>query len=73
MFIPLRVHSAFSRGEGSLTLEELVQFAERNRLPAVALTDVAAFYGWGKWQALSEGHGFKPVFGCELELDFPAK
>ncbi len=73
MFIPLRVHSAFSRGEGSLTLEELVQFAERNRLPAVALTDVAAFYGWGKWQALSEGRGFKPVFGCELELDFPAK
>ncbi|MCX8160172.1 MAG: DNA polymerase III subunit alpha [Candidatus Saccharicenans sp.] len=73
MFTPLRVHSVFSRGEGSITVEELVQFAERNRLPAVALTDAGAFYGWGKWRALSEGCGFKPIFGCELELDFPGK
>ncbi|MGQ9800894.1 MAG: DNA polymerase III subunit alpha [Candidatus Saccharicenans sp.] len=73
MFVPLRVHSVYSRGEGSLTLEELVQFAEKNRLPAMALTDIAAFYGWGKWKALTEGRGFKPVFGCELELDFPVK
>ncbi len=73
MFVPLRVHSVYSRGEGSITVEELVQFAERNRLPAVALTDVGAFYGWGKWKALAEGRGFKPVFGCELELDFSEK
>ncbi|MCR4408993.1 MAG: DNA polymerase III subunit alpha, partial [Candidatus Saccharicenans sp.] len=73
MFVPLRVHSVFSRGEGSIILEELVQWAERNRLPAVALTDIGAFYGWGKWKALSEGRGFRPVFGCELELDFPEK
>ncbi|MBC7362392.1 MAG: DNA polymerase III subunit alpha [Candidatus Aminicenantes bacterium] len=73
MFAPLRVHSVFSRGEGSITLDELVQFVRRNRLPAAALTDIAAFYGWGKWKALAEGGGFKPIFGCELELDFPEK
>ncbi|MGB9837080.1 MAG: PHP domain-containing protein, partial [Candidatus Saccharicenans sp.] len=73
MFIPLRVHSVYSRGEGSLTVEELALWAERNRLPAVALTDTGAFYGWGKWKAQSEGRGFKPIFGCELELDFPAR
>ncbi len=73
MFLPLRVHSVFSRGQGSLTLEELAAFAARHRLPAVALTDRGVFYGWGKWKALAEAHGFKPIFGCELELDFPAK
>ena len=73
MLVPLRVHSVYSRGEGSSTVEELVQFAERNRLPAVALTDIAAFYGWGKWKALTEGRSFKPIFGCELELDFPVR
>ena len=73
MFVPLRVHSVFSRGEGSITVEELVQFAERNRLPAAALTDISAFYGWGKWKALSDGRGFRSIFGCELELDFPGK
>ncbi len=71
MFIPLRVHSVYSRGEGSLTVEELMRFAVRNRLPAVALTDVASFHGWGKWRSLSGGGSFKPIFGCELELDFP--
>ncbi|MDI6846193.1 MAG: PHP domain-containing protein, partial [Candidatus Saccharicenans sp.] len=73
MFLPLRVHSVFSRGQGSLTLEELAAFAARHRLPAAALTDPGVFYGWGKWKALAEAHGFKPIFGCELELDFPAK
>lgn len=73
MLVPLRVHSVFSRGQGSIILEELVQFADRNRLPAVALTDTGAFYGWGQWKAFTEDRGFKPVFGCELELDFPVK
>jgi DNA polymerase-3 subunit alpha/error-prone DNA polymerase len=73
MFVPLRVHSVFSRGEGSLTVEELVYFAEKNQLPAAALTDIAGFYGWGKWRALSQDRCFKPIYGCELELSFPLK
>jgi len=73
MFVPLRVHSVFSRGEGSITLEELVYFVEKHQLPAAALTDVAGFYGWGKWKALSQDRGFKPIYGCELELSFPLK
>jgi len=42
--------------------------AGRRRAPAAALADFANLYGWGKWRRAADGHGFKPLFGCEMEL-----
>jgi len=67
MFVPLRIHSVYSRGRGSVTLEEAAGWAGGMRLPAAALTDAGNIYGWGKWKRLAPAGGFKPVFGCELE------
>ena len=67
MFVPLRLHSVYSRGKGSVTLEEAAGWAAGRRLPAVALTDVGNIYGWGKWKRIAPVGGFKPIFGCELE------
>ncbi|MGA2533939.1 MAG: PHP domain-containing protein [Candidatus Aminicenantales bacterium] len=68
MFVPLRIHSVYSRGKGSVTLEEALGWAARRRLPAAALTDLGNVYGWGKWKRVAEAGGFKPLFGCELEV-----
>jgi len=68
MFIPLRLHSVYSRGKGSVTLEEAAEWAGRQRLPAAALADTGNIYGWGKWKRVAAGGGFKPLFGCELEI-----
>ena len=68
MFVPLRLHSVYSRGKGSVTLEEAAGWAARQGLPASALADIGNIYGWGKWKRLAPGGGFKPLFGCELEL-----
>ena len=68
MFVPLRIHSVYSRGKGSVTLEEALGWAARRRLPAAALTDLGNLYGWGKWKRVAEAGGFKPLFGCELEV-----
>jgi DNA-directed DNA polymerase III PolC len=67
MFIPLRIHSVYSRGKGSVTLEEALGWLGRRRVPAAALADVGNLYGWGKWKRAAEAGGFKPLFGCELE------
>jgi len=67
MFVPLRLHSVYSRGKGSVTLEEAAGWAAGRRLPAAALTDVGNIYGWGKWKRIAPAGGFKPIFGCELE------
>jgi len=67
MFVPLRLHSVYSRGKGSVTLEEAAEWAGRQRLPAAALADVGNIYGWGKWKRVAAGGGVRPLFGCELE------
>lgn len=67
MFVPLRLHSVYSRGKGSVTLEEAAEWTARRRLPAAALADTGNLYGWGKWKRAAAAGGFKPLFGCELE------
>ncbi len=68
MFVPLRIHSVYSRGKGSVTLEEAAGWAARRRLPAAGLADMGNIYGWGKWKRVAPAGGFKPLFGCELEV-----
>jgi len=69
MFVPLRLHSVYSRGRGSVTLEEAVGWAGGRQLPAAALADIGNIYGWGKWKRLALAAGFKPIFGCEIEIE----
>jgi DNA polymerase-3 subunit alpha/error-prone DNA polymerase len=68
MHVPLRVHSVFSRGKGGATLEELAWWAAREKLPALALTDIGNLYGWAKWTRAAKAGGFRPLYGCEIEL-----
>ena len=68
MFVPLRLHSVYSRGLGSATLGEAAGWVARQGLPAAALTDVENLYGWAKWKRAAAAVGFRPLFGCELEI-----
>src|SRR4030042_247917 len=69
MFTPLRIHSVYSRGKGSATLEEASAWVSRKGMGAAALTDIENLYGWAKWKRAAEARGFRPIFGCELEID----
>ena len=68
MFVPLRVHSVYSRGKGSAALEEIASWVSRKKLPAAALADIENLYGWAKWKRAAETWGVRPLFGCELEV-----
>ncbi|MBM3293801.1 MAG: DNA polymerase III subunit alpha [Candidatus Aminicenantes bacterium] len=68
MYVPLRVHSVFSRGRGGATLEDLAWWFTRKKVPAGALSDVEKLYGWAKWKRASAAAGFAPLFGCEIEV-----
>lgn len=69
MFIPLRVHSVYSRGRGAVILPELALWAVRQRLSAAALTDIENFYGWAGWRRATLPYSLAPLFGCEMELE----
>jgi len=68
-WVPLRVHSVFSQGQGGILGTELALWARRQKLQAVPLTDVANLYGWSKWKEITSQEGIRPVFGCELSLE----
>jgi DNA polymerase-3 subunit alpha/error-prone DNA polymerase len=68
MFIPLRVHSVYSRGKGGATLEEMSRWAAQKKIPAAALSDAGNLYGWAKWKRAAKAAGFRPIFGCEIEV-----
>jgi DNA polymerase III alpha subunit len=68
MFIPLRVHSVYSRGAGGATLEELAGWASSGRRSgAMALSDIGNIYGWAKWKRAAAAAGVRPLFGGEVE------
>jgi DNA-directed DNA polymerase III PolC len=68
MFVPLRVHSVYSKGRGGAVLSELASWGSQQKLPALALSDLGNLYGWGRWKRSAEKNELRPVFGCELEL-----
>ena len=68
MFIPLRIHSVYTKGKGGATLKELSSWVCQRKLPSAALTDIENFYGWGEWKRVALDTGFTPLFGCEIEI-----
>jgi len=68
MFVPLRVHSVYSKGRGGITLQELASWVCQRKLPSAALTDIENLYGWGRWRRAAVESGFVPLFGCEMEV-----
>ncbi len=68
MYIPLRVHSVYSKGKGSITLKELPSWVCRRKVPSAALTDVENIYGWGEWKRAALEKACTPLFGCEMEI-----
>ncbi|MGD9345420.1 MAG: DNA polymerase III subunit alpha [Candidatus Aminicenantes bacterium] len=69
MFIPLRVHSVYSKGKGGATLEDLASWSSQRNLSHSALTDKENIYGWGRWRRKALECGFQPIFGCEIDLE----
>lgn len=69
MYIPLRVHSVYSKGKGGATLQELVSWGHQKRLSSLALTDVGNFYGCNRWKRLASKTNMSPIFGCEMEIE----
>ncbi len=68
MFIPLRVHSVYSKGKGGITLQEMALWVRKRKFPYAALTDIENLYGWGRWKRAALESGFTPLFGCEIGL-----
>ncbi|MEX2586254.1 MAG: DNA polymerase III subunit alpha [Balneolaceae bacterium] len=64
-FTHLHVHSQYSVLQGTASVNDLVNMAKEDGMPAVALTDLGNMYGVFKFVEEAHKEGIKPIIGSE--------
>ncbi len=67
-FIHLHTHSHYSLLDGLSKLEDLVDLAKENDMPALAITDHGNMYGAIEFYKLAKKAGIKPIIGVEAYI-----
>jgi len=71
-FIHLRLHSEYSIVDGIVRIDEAIEAAAADGMPALALTDLSNVFGLVKFYQEARAKGVKPVIGCDLWLESEA-
>jgi DNA polymerase III subunit alpha len=67
-FVHLRLHSEYSVTDGIVRIEEAVERARADAMPALALTDAANLFGMVKFYGAARAAGVKPIIGADCWL-----
>ena len=65
-FVHLRLHSEYSVVDGTVRIDEAVDAAAADGMPALALTDLANAFGLIKFYKAARARGVKPIAGCDV-------
>jgi DNA polymerase-3 subunit alpha len=65
-FIHLRLHSEYSISDGIVRIDDAVQRAVADAMPALALTDLSNLFGMVKFYQSARSQGVKPSLGCDV-------
>src|SRR4029434_6249297 len=72
-FVHLRLHSEFSIVDGTVRIDEAVEAAAADAMPALALGEHAHVFGLVKFYRAARGAGVKPILGCDVWLTHEAE
>ncbi|MFW6152642.1 MAG: DNA polymerase III subunit alpha, partial [Verrucomicrobiota bacterium] len=65
-FVHLHLHTNFSLLDGACHIDQVVEKAHKNNMPAVACTDHGVMYGIVDFYQKALSGGVKPILGCEV-------
>jgi DNA polymerase III subunit alpha len=65
-FVHLRLHSEYSVVDGIVRLDDAIDAAAADRMPALALTDLSNMFGLIKFYSAARSRGLKPIAGCDV-------
>ena len=68
-FVHLRCHSEYSIVDGIVRIDDYVTAANKDGMPALALTDLSNLFGAIKFYKAARDKGVKPIIACELWLE----
>src|SRR5947209_11535545 len=66
VFVHLRLHSEFSVVDGTVRIDDAVDAAGQDAMPALALTDLCNEFGLIKFYKAARARGIKPIAGCDV-------
>ena len=72
-FVHLRLHSEFSIVDGTVRIDDAVEAAVADAMPALAVTDLANAFGLVKFYKAARRDGVKPIFGCDVWITHDAE
>jgi DNA polymerase III subunit alpha len=67
-FVHLRLHSEYSVTDGIVRIDDAVERARADAMPALALTDAANLFGMVKFYSAARAAGVKPIIGADCWL-----
>jgi DNA polymerase-3 subunit alpha len=65
-FVHLHCHTDYSLLDGACDIDQLMQLAVEQKMPAVAMTDHGNLFGAVKFYNAAKKAGVHPVIGCEM-------
>ncbi|MEW9897807.1 DNA polymerase III subunit alpha [Chitinivorax sp. PXF-14] len=68
-FIHLRVHSEYSITDGIVRIDEAVDRAKADQMPALGISDLSNMFGMVKFYKACRGAGIKPVAGVDVWIE----
>ncbi len=68
-FIHLRCHSEYSIVDGIVRINDYVDSAKKDGMPALALTDLSNLFGAVKFYKAARKHGIKAILGADVWLE----
>jgi len=68
-FVHLRVRTEYSLVDSIIRIKPLVARAQKQNMPACAITDLHNFFGLLKFYKAAQGSGIKPICGCDFRLE----
>ena len=69
LFVHLRMHSEYSVNDGIVRIDDAVQRATQDQMPALALTDSANLFGMVKFYGAARTAGVKPIIGADCWVE----
>lgn len=68
-FVHLRCHSEYSIVDGIVRIDDYIDAASKDAMPALGLTDLSNLFGAIKFYKAARGRGIKPIIGCDIWLE----
>ena len=65
-FVHLHCHTDYSLLDGACEITQLMKLAERQEMPAIAITDHGNLFGAVQFYNEGKARGVKPIIGCEV-------